>query len=44
MSKGVMSLKNASEIIEEHFQTLNNREKECKIEAIRTPGKKDIIM
>ena len=35
-----MTPKNASEIIGVHFQTLRNWEKEGKIEAIRTPGKK----
>ena len=35
-----MTPKNASEIIGVHFQTLRNWEKEGKIEAIRTLGKK----
>jgi len=40
LTEEYMTPKNASEIIGVHFQTLRNWEKEGKIEAIRTPGKK----
>jgi len=40
LTEEYMTPKKASEIIGVHFQTLRNWEKEGKIEAIRTPGKK----
>ena len=40
LTEEYMTPKKASETIGVHFQTLRNWEKEGKIEAIRTPGKK----